>query len=351
MKLNSPHSILSSKPTDSFIFTKHSQTESKLLKKSFSHSNSIIPKTTSQEIQISLSLKPTNNSTQKQTTTSQPKLLYTNQPYQNNLEQYQLLCINNALNTIQHDSPQNKLTTCFSPVENLMKSIKRNIFISSTKPINKKELQHQLVSPTLMKNPYVSEEVKNKYTSLLLETIAQPNTTNNNIKTYSKPISGNNCSQNENIINKKQALYNLLTDNQNEVQCGSCGEINQKLREFSASKRKPLPQNKIEGAKMEFDKLLGNNMNVVCTNCNEGKNYTNHKPRVKRFTPFTKPLTSRYTMKDNLKKRFNNNNKPNKTNDFDEILGNIEKYKLKNESNCQLNNNPLHRKSTSFRKV
>lgn len=172
---------------------------------------------------------------------------------------HQSLNIQSKLDKLRQGSPLSNMKPYLSSVDNLMRTLRRNVFISNLKSQPKKE-KFLSKSPRLMINPNISEDVKNKFTSLIMETLSNQNN-NNNLKIYDKNI--NNSEQNNKLINKKQALFQLITDNQEELQCASTKEFNKKLREFSERKRNRLVTScKMDSAKREIERLLKNNISI-----------------------------------------------------------------------------------------
>ena len=92
-----------------------------------------------------------------------------------------------------------------------MTSMRRNILIKE--PFDKND-SFRAVSDTLLKSPYINEEIKNNYSSLYIETCTNGSSKEAIQNYYSmNNYNSNNISRrSESINNKRREIYSLLSD-------------------------------------------------------------------------------------------------------------------------------------------
>ena len=104
-------------------------------------------------------------------------------------------------------------------------------------------------SEILLNSPYISQDMKNKYSSLYLEAINDFRIPLSKKKDGSEFFNNQGRTrENENISHKKRELISILTDG-----TGTNYEDVKKLRQFSF---RPKNSNKIKEAKIQFERML-----------------------------------------------------------------------------------------------
>lgn len=158
-------------------------------------------------------------------------------------------------------------TVVYSPVENKIKSLKRNIYLKTEEenPFNQK------IPRTILTNPNISEDIKNKYNEVFSETLtnkpainkpstyAPVNTLPNSNTVLSKAAKQYGFDLNsDNKYNKKKEIYLLLTNGDTATcKCKNEEEINQKFRELSSDRHHFVrPTSKILIAKKQLGKII-----------------------------------------------------------------------------------------------
>ena len=243
-------------------------------------------------------------------------------------------------------------TVVYSPVENKIKSLKRNIYLKTEEenPFNQK------IPGTILTNPNISEDIKNKYNEVFSETLtnkpainkpstyAPVNTLPNSNTVLSKATKQYGFDLNsDNKYNKKKEIYLLLTNGDTATcKCKNEEEINQKFRELSSDRHHFVrPTSKILIAKKQLGKIINsvNNKNYYNTfnkkdervmlfspgsiiqkhhNNVNGKNEKDkcdsHRLRMNFASPFTKNVSSLNTVDYANNYKVNNINKDKGTN-------------------------------------
>ena len=243
-------------------------------------------------------------------------------------------------------------TVVYSPVENKIKSLKRNIYLKTEEenPFNQK------IPGTILTNPNISEDIKNKYNEVFSETLtnkpainkpstyAPVNTLPNSNTVLSKAAKQYGFDLNsDNKYNKKKEIYLLLTNGDTVTcKCKNEEEINQKFRELSSDRHHFVrPTSKILIAKKQLGKIINsvNNKNYYNTfnkkdervmlfspgsiiqkhhNNVNGKNEKDkcdsHRLRMNFASPFTKNVSSLNTVDYANNYKVNNINKDKGTN-------------------------------------
>lgn len=235
-----------------------------------------------------------------------------------------------------------------SPIENKIESIKRNIFLKTENTPYQKYL-----GDNLLNNPYISNEVKNKYSEIYSETLTNKiniNQSSNNkndnqkadyVSLKTEPNTNSvlarkakqfGCElKNDSIYNKKRDIYLLLSNEDNsECNCRNEEEINQKIKELS-NKRYFLgmTDNKVLFCKKQIEKIVESVNRKKYINSynhkedkimllakgknnpkdNEVKNKTNICLTKKMLFHFNSPLQKKEKLQNNNKTSNTNENK------------------------------------------
>ena len=169
-------------------------------------------------------------------------------------------------------------TVLYSPVENKIKSLKRNIYLKTEE---ENPFIQKIPGSSLTNNPNISEDIKTKYNEIFSETLINkpvikssayaPINTSPNSNTVLPKASkqfGFELS-NDNKYNKKKEIYLLLTNGDSaSCKCKNEEEINQKFRELSSDRHHFVrPTSKILIAKKQLGKIINsvNNNNYYNT--------------------------------------------------------------------------------------
>lgn len=241
--------------------------------------------------------------------------------------------INTVIKLMKENSKKNIF---LSPIDKIMTTMKRNLFI-------KNDLTHfetfKNSSDNLLKNPYISEGMKNRYSALYLETFSNGQENKDLIHQYYKRNDDYSTTSraNESIQNKKQEIYSLLTK-------GKEYSIPSGKKEGSIKKPKENCA-KINLARLQFEKMLTENES-------NNKKSLNTKPKMKYFIPIKKTNTNIANLTQRNEDKRNNQD----LNEFLQVLSrnNSKKKKGDSNSNNQDNNKNktfahfLHKRNGSF---
>lgn len=175
-------------------------------------------------------------------------------------------------------------TVIYSPVENKIKSLKRNIYLKTEEenPFNQK-----IPGTILTNNPNISEDIKTKYNEIFSETLTNKPTNNKpsiytpvNTLPNSNTVLSKAAKQygfdlnSDNKYNKKKEIYLLLTNGDSATcKCKNEEEINQKFRELSSDRHHFVrPTSKILIAKKQLGKIINSVNNKYYYNTFNKKN-------------------------------------------------------------------------------
>ena len=239
-------------------------------------------------------------------------------------------------------------TVVYSPVENKIKSLKRNIYLKTEE---ENPFIQKIPGSILTNNPNISDDIKNKYNEVFSETLTNKPVTNRssayapiNTVPNSNTVLPKAAKQfgfelnSDNKYNKKKEIYLLLTNGDStSCKCKNEEEINQKFRELSSDRHHFVrPTSKILIAKKQLGKIINsvNNKNYYNTfnkkdervmlfspgsiiqkhhNNVNGKNEKDkcdsHRLRMNFASPFTKNVSSLNTVDYANNYKVNNINK------------------------------------------
>lgn len=226
--------------------------------------------------------------------------------------------LESRLNLIKDKSNKNIF---ISPIDKLMTSMRRNILIKE--PFDKND-SFRAVSDTLLKSPYINEEIKNKYSSLYIETCN--GCSKDAIQNYysMNNYNSNNISRrSESINNKRREIYSLLSDGKEDS-----------ISEYKSKNEKKTKENdKISIARNQFDKLLS-----------DSTNKKNVKPKVRYFIPFVKK-----TIRSDILTQRDSDKAETELNEFQNIFTTVKQHSRNNSKNKQ-EKVPFHQKYGSYYK-
>ena len=227
--------------------------------------------------------------------------------------------LESKLNLINDKSNKNIFT---SPIDKLMTSMRRNILIKE--PFDKND-SFRAVSDTLLKSPYINEEIKNKYSSLYIETCTNGSSKEAIQNYYSmNNYNSNNISRrSESINNKRREIYSLLSDGKEDS-----------ISEYKSKNEKKIKENdKISRARSHFDKLLS-----------DSTNKKNVRPKMRYFIPYVKK-----TIRSNILTQRDSDKAETELNEFQNIFTSVKQHSRNNSKNKQ-EKVPFHQKYGSYYK-
>ena len=258
----------------------------------------------------------------------------------------------------------------YSPVENVMKSLKRNICLTTKTDIPQTQIKS---GDVLLNNPYISEDVKNKYSEIYIDTFTNASNNNNNdnqgmynnIKTApnintniinhfnAKAKKKSNENQNDNLCNKKKELYSLLSNGDDcDFTYKNEEEIKQKFRELSGNKYYDMPPSKITVAKKQIEKMIDgvNKRNYIntCYKKNDKIRLFSPESVMQKYNKGinnnnnTKPQNNKYTFTFN---HHSNIKKGNNNTKITETMGNDNVSRIKNSTKDKISY--IHRRCLS----
>lgn len=232
--------------------------------------------------------------------------------------------INPEINTVIKLMKQNSKKNIFlSPVDKIITTMKRNLFI-------KNDLAHfetfKNSSDTILKNPYISEGMKNRYSALYLETLSNAQDNKGLIHQYYKRNNdySNTSRENESIQNKKKEIFSLLTNGKDYCVPSGKKESNIKKSKENCAK--------INLARLQFEKMLTENES-------NNKKSLNVKPKMKYFIPIKKNKTNHANLTQRNEDKKNNE-------DLNEFIQILSRNNSKNKKGDQTSNNQDNKKKT-----